>query len=127
MKITKAMKHIKLFEGWREGYDDDLENRELYRELKHDDEESDPYLSDREKEEQYRMLSGEWVYGEDSSDDILIDATIKSPTMSPADKLETMMDDVEFTRKKSDSQRKMKKIRKWISSLSPEERAEISM
>jgi len=121
------MKHIKLFEGWREGYDDDLENRELYRELKHDDEESDPYLSDREKEEQYKMLSGEWVFGEDSSDDILIDATIKSPTMSPADKFETMMDDVEFTRKKSDSQRKMKKIKRWISSLSPEERAEISM
>jgi hypothetical protein len=38
-----------------------------------------------------------------------------------------MMDDVEFTRKKSDSQRKMKKIKRWISSLSPEERAEISM
>jgi hypothetical protein len=121
------MKHVKLFEGWRDEYDDELEDRELYRELKHDDEESDPYLSDREKEEQYNMLSGDWVFGEKNEKDILIDATIKSPTMSPADKLETMMDDVEFTRKNSDSQRKMKKIRKWISSLSPEERAGISM
>lgn len=121
------MKHIKLFESWREGYDDDLEDRELERELEYDDMESDPYLSDREREEQYKRSSGDYVYGEDDGDDLLVDTTIKSPTMSPANKLEIMMDDVEFTRKKSDSQRKMKKIRKWINSLSSEEKAGISI
>lgn len=125
------MKHIKLFEGWREGYDDDLEDRELEREMEYDDMESDPYISDREKEEQYKTSSNSYVYGSKDDDndeeDLLVDTTIKSPTMSPADKLEIMMNDVEFTRKKSDSQRKMKKIKRWISSLSPEEKAGISM
>ena len=125
------MKHIKLFEGWREGYDDDLEDREMEREMEYDDMESDPYLSDREREEQYKTSSSSYVYGskddDDDEEDLLVDTTIKSPTMSPADKLEIMMDDVEFTRKKSDSQRKMKKIRKWINSLPPEERAGISI
>jgi hypothetical protein len=124
------MKHVKLFEGWREGYDDDLEDREMEREMEYDDTESDPYISDREREEQYKTSSSSYVYGskdDDDGEDLLVDTTIKSPTMSPADKLEIMMSDVEFTRKKSDSQRKMKKIRKWISSLSPEEKAGISM